>query len=96
MSLKKYDVDFLITVKRKFAAPARGIKTISDKSERTDIEAESEAEAMDKAFDDAVLELTNITGVTPDIDKPAWKFSVQYENGSSVVYSDFKIRKKAE
>ena len=88
----QYEVEFLITVTRKFANPARGTKTFSDTSSKT-VEAASEAEALDKAFDEAVLELTGITGVTPDIDKGGWKFSVTYENGSGTVYSDFHVKK---
>ena len=86
----QYDVEFLITVTRKFADPARGIKSFSDTSKKT-VEAENEAEALDKGFDEAVLELTGITGVTPDIDRAKMRFSVTYPNGSGTVYSDFRV-----
>lgn len=86
----QYDVEFLITVTRKFADPSRGSKTFSDTSKKT-VEAENEAEALDKGFDEAVLELTGISGITPDIDRAAMRFSVTYANGSGVVYSDFRV-----
>ena len=88
----QYEVEFLITVTRKFADPSRGIKSFSDTSSKT-VEAADEAQALDRAFDEAVQELAGITGVTPDIDKGGWKFSVTYENGSGTVYSDFHVKK---
>ena len=94
--MSKYDAEFLITVKRKFADPSRGIKTFADKSQKTDIEADSEQEALDKAFDYAVMECQQITGVTPNIDKPTRVCYVSYANGSSVEYSDFTVTKKED
>lgn len=88
--MRSYDVEFKITVVRVFADPNRPPKSFSDRSVKT-VEAENEDEAMEKAFDEAVLELTGISGITPDIDKPNWKFHVRYENGSGTEYSDFRI-----
>lgn len=88
-----YNSEFMISVTRKFADPARGSKTFSDKSQKNGYEAENEEQAFEMVFADAIEELTKISGIYPEIDKENRRFNIVYPNGSSVSYYDFVITK---